>query len=362
MTAAAASSPARSLERLWPSGAALLRDGATVMPTPAATRSAVVVAFVTGIVLGYLHLGNPIFSVSLPTLAVLAAVGGLGGRFGAAAWFGYVVTDAVFYQFPQFEQMRSTPLFVLALIICYGVLAQLVVQMSPLASGLRQGITRIVRPPSLAVPVAIVLGIALPATLAYLWTLAAPVLIRPLATWQNAYLPTSAVQPLQTEGWVVVMVVAFAGAIRSLVEREPRAVPITVRTPAGGRARWITLIVRALVITIFLSGIIDSFFEGVLTAALLVAAFAATSELHARIRPVSAVLRRIPLVVRLAVAALVALPIARAIYVPVLSLLYSPGFSANQGAYLPVLVVAVVTMVLVLLLVPEAVRRPRRGT
>jgi hypothetical protein len=296
-------------------------------------------------------------------MAVLVAIGGLGAVFGLAAWGGYVATDFLLYQLPLASREVSPWLFLLALVICYGVLAQVVVQLSPLATWLRLGVTRVLRPPVLAAALGPLLGVAFAVALAYTWTLAAPVLIRPLATWQQQVLPTEAVQPLQVGGWVLVLVAGFAVVVRSLIERRS-APPIVIaqpRSPTRGR-RWAGWIARALVITVFLSGAIDSFFQAVLTTIALVGLFALATELHTRAHRVSDALRRIPLALRLVVVVLLAMPLARWLVVSVQSLQASqPGIFGQLGySYLPVFVAALGSFVLVVVFVPEAtVRKPR---
>ncbi len=348
--------------RWWPFGAALLRDGDYVLGWPRLALPALAAALALGTALGALHVGKPLFSGSLLLTAVLVGAGGLGGGFGFAAWTGFVVADALLYRIAQAHGAPVPTLFPAGVVLVDGLLFAGCVQLAPTAAWLRAGLVRLL-PRGLVRDVAgAVTQAAVQGGLAWIWTLAVPVLIRPYAGWQGGYLSTEDVQPFQAHGTTVAVVAAVAGLVRGILEASaparPAAVPRAAR-PRGALAWWASTLMRAAVMTFFLSGAIDTPFEAGLIALAIVVLFFLSSRLYASGNRAGALLVRIPLVLRLAAVVFVAYPIGQVLYPAVIAAEQTaPDLLGRAGtAYLPLLALSLVTLALTLLVVPETSRR-----
>ena len=263
------------------------------------TRTVLVVAVIAGATarvmwpsVGYL------FTESLLLVVALLALGILWGRAALGFWAGFVVLDAV-----TVDPRRSGTIvgdsdmavmlaFVASRLLVYYLLYLLVVRGPQLARTYAEVVSRtqvVARlPGQLGLGVVGVAYCATMAGLAFIWSQAAAVLVRPAYTWFNASPDVDAVEPVQTAGAVLALVALVVAAARFALdvrfEGVPMLVPAVVGLPddrdaqlaprdgvplTSLRRRVRTALRRALLGTFLLAGLYSAWFDPLLTCVAL---------------------------------------------------------------------------------------------
>jgi hypothetical protein len=192
--------------------------------------------------------------------------------------------------------------------------------------------------------------------LVLVWTNAYPPLIRPIFTWVGSTPTIDVIQPVQAQGMVLVVLAVLGGAGRTLAEAlAPRVSPsaaaaisarqlrIVRAMPARARLLplWLSASLGAAFLTLLMAGVIGSWLE----AALLFAVFTVSSLLRRFVRGLpawAALMRRIPLVLRLAAG-------AGASYVIAIVVL---RISSEQQSFFPLVISTALSVLVLALLLP----------
>jgi hypothetical protein len=259
----------------------LLADGSYLCAWPIVAAAAPPVALLVGLLAGWLHpLGGATYTSSILVMAVLLVVGGLGSGLGSWLLAGYVLGDLLYPHPFSYRSLLWGLLHVRApLLIAYLLLAVMVVLVPAVGQGAGRSLAAHLRSTGRGVRIvaAAVLQGTLQGALAWVWTHSVPTLIRPVYTWSGATPPTSAIQPLQERGLVLVVIAAALGVARPFLaaaaaRRSPGAAAAPLPLPRRRRASWpawISITARVLVTAFVLAGI----FTGWLDALGFAAAF-----------------------------------------------------------------------------------------
>jgi Papain fold toxin 1, glutamine deamidase len=245
----------------------------------------------------------------------------VGASCGSAGWWcvvGFALGDLGSGHHPYLKGPLAT---VAALAVSYAVLFTLIVGVPRVARALAASVT----PRGWGIPRAVLAALA-GGALAYAWSQAAAVLIRPLFIFGDESPPTDAIQPTQTHPMAYAVVAALAiaafGIVRAQLARTPNGAR---RILDAGRARanavqfplpWpVTAVVRAFCMTVFVSGLSSGLPESFVIFLVFAAVFA-VNELLGMVRPYAGALARLPLALRYAVNAAAAFALASFIVVP----------------------------------------------
>lgn len=349
----------------WPTGGLALADGHYLVRWPLAGLLAPPVAFLLGVVLAALQ-GDVAYTSSLLLLLVLGLVALAGAALGLWATTGLGLGLLLFGNVSPFLQ---GPAWVfqglLPALLSFVILGLLTVLMPLAMNRVRaavRGSTHV--PERLRLPVEIAGAVVTVGFATYVWSAAAPLLIRPIFVWAGRSPTVEAVAPLQQRGIWLAVALALAAAGRVLLERQCRtgrtatfslvlgtglaqqshsAIPARVRALLG-----------AVSLTLLLSGLIADLVQ----AALVFAFFAGLLLLRLRLieRPPVAIgaFLRIPRPVRLGLGLLAAYLASRAVL---------GFFWVRTETFLPVLVATCTGVALITLLGVEGrwARSPRAG-
>jgi hypothetical protein len=299
-----------------------LVDGLYLAARPRVGGAAPPVAFLVGLVTGWLRLGfEQAFSESIIVLVLAVVFGVMSAHLGAMFLVGFALGDFLLAP-PSYSMFTYSPLGNLVLIripllIEYGLLALLTVSIPLVTKGLLFQLSlspRLSR--QLRFRVAVVGHAILTGVLIYFWTQTVPILIRPVYTWQGSEPTVEAIAPLQQGGWVLVLVAVLVSLSRMVLQGQtvsrpelgarmdameqrlasaPPLVPLWQRVPLWGRVA-----AQALVASLLLSGMMQSWFDALLLGGLLFLIQAARSRLIAvPLGPWPALVERVPLLLRL---------------------------------------------------------------
>jgi hypothetical protein len=258
-----------------------LTDGLYLLQWPPLAASLPPVALAGGLLFGAFHFGaRETFTQSLMFMALVtgAAVGS--AQLGLLAWAGYAVADLLLYRHPDASRYafpESAVRILVPLLSSYALLFLLAVWIPVVCLAARRALPLHDQPRAARMIKDVLLNASLAAGLVYLWTLAAPVLIRPLFTWRGQSPPVAAISSLQETGWVLVAVAAVVGGTRgfleylasgSLVVESSRRLVVSFAAAAPRRlsSRRVPAVVRAtllaLTLTVFVAGIIPALVDG----------------------------------------------------------------------------------------------------
>ena len=250
-------------------------------------------AVVVGVAIGGSHPGFDVLPTeSLPLIALLVAVGVASGQLGLALLGGFAVGNLVLAGSTWSYEGASLSLAALArgdagayllrvvlpLLIAYGVLAVVMVKL-PLGT---KAIVRALMPGdrsplALRITLAVVTQVALTAALVYLWSLAAPVLLRPVWTWRGELPTVEAIRPLQEDAATLAWVAASVAGLRIGVQ----ALLVTVRSLAARAGVIEHELCRALPAPPLydrLPAVVRGVMTGIVTTLLLAGLFSAWAE------------------------------------------------------------------------------------
>jgi hypothetical protein len=334
----------------------VLRDGAYLRAWPSLAVAGPVGALLLGGVLGRIH-PEETFTGALWVMGPMVVVAGIGTALGLWTWLGYALVD--FFLFPHFLGFGA------GLLPTYLLLAMLVVVIPQTVRSLvRASTPRARRLSGLRKAMEVVLSCVLYAALVYVWTQAAPILVRPAYTWAGYTPATEAIQPVQATGWFLVFLAALAGAARPVLQlaaerrmpasgaqaapmRRPSASPVA---SLGGSA------LQAAFTVVLLAGALEGLLDALVAWVVLTAILAGRRLLAGRIGGYVALAARVPILARVVGAAALSFLLSRTVLD--LTFTATPSFR-------PVVLAAVLSLVVFTVLLPErtgppVARSPRR--
>jgi hypothetical protein len=364
-----------ALRRLGSLPALAAADGAYLSAWPPVGAAVPPVAFLVGLLTGWLRFGlEHTFSESLGIMCLFAFVAfACGAGPGLWLWTGYALGDFVLYRHPDVYTGRWNALEALirvrgSWLILYALLALLLVVFPLTASALRRVTPlpgRALRRPGLAATLAEG-GIyaAAGALLVYSWIQAVPILQRPIFTWRDDTPTVEAMAQLQQRGgWVLLAALLGAAARTGLEalswqdagarERQSRFGALLARAERQALS-WtrvplpVRLVVGALLTVLLLSGMLPGWGDGIALLVLLAAVFLGRQYLSDLAPPWYAVMSKVPLVLRLLAAVL----LSRLLVPPLLERLWT------GSDFRPILITTLVGLLLATLLTPPP-PRPR---
>jgi hypothetical protein len=298
-------------------------DGQYLAAWPGPALAAPIVALVAGAGIAAVQ-DEVTFTYSLLALSVFAILAGLGAGLGCFALLGYIVVDLVTGN-PLERYFRPDALTVLqamsAAAISYLLLATLLVLVPLVALGLREEIVRLLRTDS--APVRYVVHTLLAGALIWCWAQATAFLIRPVWSFHDRSPDVDAISTLQQDTWVFVLAGMVAVAARSVAEgyaipRAPSWIevpPVDLSRPGPRPPVWVAVPLRALLLVVLMAGLLASLVQAALLFVVLLIPLA-IQALSARLAPVEWLAARVPVVLRVAVAAVAAYLIATVVVEP----------------------------------------------
>jgi hypothetical protein len=319
----------RQARHLSPVAPRALTDGAYLVAWPSIASVAPLVALVLGLALGWHRPESwtaPTESILVMVLLVIVA--GFGAALGAYLTFGYAIGDFILRAHPAGGH-RWYGLYALThvrapLLIAYVLVAALAVlvplgshQLSaPGALGIRRPTPQSPRVQRIAH--AVIIGLFTAA-----WMLTAPILVRPLFTWQGHEPPPVVLPKI---AWVLPFIAAVVALTRDHLEsmaatdgayaqfqadarRTRRAVPPRTKRILPTE---LSIVLGAACGTFLLSGLLRSPTDAVLLASVLILV-AILGGVFGRAKAWTTSLSRVPVVPRLAVAAVLGAVAARAV-------------------------------------------------
>jgi hypothetical protein len=220
-----------------------------------------VLCLLLGTLAGAAHSGET-FTASLLVMAFLGAIGMLSAQLGLWATLGYAIGDLVLN-----ERSGAGPLRGAALLVSYGLLALLTVYLPLLTGAARLSARRVNERGNPSTTLELLAAVATAGAGALLWSQALQALIR----------PGNDPAPLRDRWGVLVAVLVVMAALRVWGEHSARGGPVKahvaeVRAALGQRARspstaWpepMRIGAEALLLTLFVSGLIASLPQAVL--------------------------------------------------------------------------------------------------
>lgn len=317
--------------RIWPRAPTLglmSADGGWLRARSGLGLAVPAVAFLLGFYRGaWRPVEQVTYGYSLAWACILLMVALAGCGVAIWLWLGFVVGDLLIFDHPPlggFSQSVSLGEQIRGLLIphfvSYVLLAALIVG-TPLVALLARGalsglLTSVARSTRAWLAAAAAAGAA--GIHAALWTQAYPLLIRPLWTWRGRSRSpdAAAIAPIQDHALIIGVAAAVAAAISaylSIVALERiaghRLQPVARSQPSKPpNPAWTVLgsLVRAIVTTLMLAGLIPSLRHGLAAFSILSIAFLMQNMLLPQMPPARWWTARVPVGIRLVVAALVA--------------------------------------------------------
>lgn len=355
------------VRRLSSSLAITLVDGLYLATRPWVGFLAPPIALALGGAIGALHPGfDKVFSESVTVLAIGTLVGVLSGHLGTLFLAGYAVGDffIAHAEWPQPERLLAHITRVrLPLLIEYGLLSLLVRNVPMVTKGL---LAEMAPPARLSerTRLAVAMGAhaVMTGALVFLWTQTVPLLIRPIYTWQGKQPPSDAIVPLQGGAWLLVVVAVGASLARMVLQGQTAMQPsISARMDAleqrlasarplvslGQRVpASLSVVVQAAWATLILSGMLDTWLDGLILGVLILFVQAArTGIIKIPLGPWPALVERIPLLARL---------VAGMLVVGVVSSTVLHGRTLSTESFRPVTLLTALSLVILYLLAPGA--------
>lgn len=356
--------------RYFPVFGSALSDGLYLARWPVVAAAATPLVVLIGLLLGARHPGET-FTYSIGVMALLIGAGLFSAQLGVAAVVGYAIGDLLYHGHPslwvavQRSAVQTLLRVHLPLLISYAVLAVVCVNVPLIGASVRLQVrsVRLLRTlPWVGRILEGVVYVALIGVLVYAWANAAPVLIRPVYTWQGGQPPVAAIRPLQTQGQLLAVTAAAVAAARVVLEElalHPRvvalALPLSIALPLAVRRRPRTAGVLATLagafgLTLLLAGLIGSLTEGALVLLFFVLLLWARDRIRASPWPPLRLIGTVPELFRLA------LGFALGYFLS--ARLVAPQWNTTQ-TFRPVLLAACCSLaVMTLLMAPAPARRP----
>jgi len=270
----------------WPRRA--LSDGIYLTAWPKLAAFGALACCGLGALVGALHPGfETVYSESPVALLISGVLGALSAQLGLGWTLGYALGDLLLGRMPFRPGYGTDAADVLCtlggLLLAYFLLSMLTVFMPLFVTALRRRLQLPARTPrALRLALEPLLFAASCATLAYLWSVAVPVLIRPVFTWRGSNPPVAAMSFLQQRGvWLAAVVAAAAAARIALearvmrsTERRKRVMRHVLRLRAAGLARrshsrHLAAVLAAACGTLLLAGALTHWLDAALLAGFL---------------------------------------------------------------------------------------------
>lgn len=347
------------------------RDGAYLTRWPLAGSLVPILAYAAGFLIGgvrpwtYDGDGWGLLSGSLPVLVILVASAQLGGAVGLRMLVGLIAGEIlVFGPAGAIDKCHCdglVPLFKVRLpeTIEFGALGLLLVAVPLATVALDPLLLRVLstrRPATALASASIVLRTLIAGVLVVAWAQAFPVLERPITAWLRETPSSDAIRPLQQNVLLLGAVGAIGAAARGVVEllvrggRPAVVAPRHVSEAAWRLPRWLTIPLGAALLAVFLAGLIDNLLDAAILFFGIVAALALRWFLGRT--AAAGLLRRIPMLIRVAAAAAIA-------YVAFRVTIDLIEFTAS---WRPVIVTLVISLLAAAALVPENSGPARRAS
>jgi len=239
-------------------------------------------ALAVGLAFGVFRFGaEDTFTQSLVFMAGATVLGVMAAHLGVLLWVGYVLGDALLYKhpgataygFPESCLRVGIPLLIsyvlLGILTVWTPMGMLVARRAWPLEGQRP-IVRLLK------DVMVNAGVA--AVIVSTWVQAVPVLIRPVFTWQGQWPAVEAITPLQTTGWVLVVLAMVIGLARALLDHhasdwkviettrelvESFGRTVTRRSLLAIMPQPVRIALAALALTLLLAGIVSSLMDGI---------------------------------------------------------------------------------------------------
>ena len=323
-------------------------------------------ALVIGFIVGRSHVLFT-YITSLPVMASVLVVGMQGGALGLWTLVGYIIGDLLN---PAQDDLIKVTIgsvgpadrwaqYYYPQMLSYAVLGLLVV-INPLAARTIGASVRFAKGPTAWAASALVTAAAA-AFLSYLWARTAQYLIRPLWTLRDGIsaVPPLTLQPLKDHAIVLALAGGVAGLVGVAVEavitlRLPvrvRALTPAPRPAASLRSLILAAPVKGIVAAAIMTGVLEHWSTAVNFAAGVAAVELIRTVVMPRIPVVPGLLERVPLVVRLAAAMVLAYEVTSG-YVYDSVLTFHVDFT-------PLVIAAFVGYAVAAVLFPGPVRPPR---
>jgi hypothetical protein len=302
------------------------QDGKFLRFSPPLGAALPVAAAVVGMIVGLRH-PHPAFSRSWVALLALVAVSGSGGGLGLIAWLSYCVGDlAAGHHGDQLFGLSladrvwqvwvpvSLTYFLLFALLVMIPLAALAIRWDLLRTlGLKGGVAAVAG----SVVQGLVQGVSVAA-----WSAAASFLIRPLWSFSGRSPSVDAITLLQHRYVTLGAVTGVAAAARGLAAHvlgRGRDRPILPADPRRGLPAPVLVAVKALALTVLIGGLLSGVGSGIVLFVVLAGTFALQDLLLPRVPRYASVIRRVPVIARLAGGGAVAYVLARAVVEPALN-------------------------------------------
>lgn len=307
----------------WPRSPVLgmtLSDGGWLRAWPGAALAVPAIALLLGLYRGgFRPADQQTYSYSLVWILVLVMTAAAGCAIGLWILGGFVVADAVLFDHTSSYYGTVTPWTwisgsIAPRLVSYVLLALLLVGVpftALIVRGCVYGVLR--RTPAAVVLASIAAGLAA-AVQAAAWSQAFPLLIRPMWTWSHhGTPPTEAIAPVQQHPLIIGTVAGVATgclawlSFLSLVRLGGlRLQPVPFAERARSRVPVAGPVLRAVVSTLLLAGLIDSYRNGAIVFVVLLLALCAQAWLIGRLPPMRWWIGHVPMVLRLLAALVVA--------------------------------------------------------
>ncbi len=315
-----------------------------------------------GFLIGWLHPGNT-FTFSIMLMAVMMSIGSFGAGLGAWTWIGYALGNFILFSHPEQRDWLETIIQIrIPLLLSYLLLVQLLVLIPLAAQALRQSTLPRLRIQGKTVGVAgiflesILQGL-LQSSLVYVWINTVPTLIRPVYTWQGQRPPVAAIQPLQSNGIVLVILAVILGIARIILEYralkylqvQEQALKLQAtlnksKSLDDSLPSFFLTIFKAVFATFMLSGLLANQIEGIILCSTILALMIVRRQLRTRMGGWIDFISRFPLIFRLMFAALINYWVAGKII---------EAMWRSTSTFLPITISVIASIIIFSLIIPK---------
>lgn len=361
-----------SVSRFSPMLAVILTDGFYLTAWRKVSTFAPPLSLLLGFLIGWLHFapGNT-FTFSIWVMALMLGISSFGAGLGAWLWLGYALGDFILFPHLQNSDWLNPNAWIyvrIPLILSYILLGILLVSIPLTSKGLRRltlpGLEEKIAELSVSqrwimTSIGSAIQAGLMGALVYVWTQAVPTLIRPVYTWQGNQPPVEAIQPLQANGQILVVVAAILGIIRVVIEYQSLNKPslkrragvlqevLTKRASLRPFPVLIAIPIKAAFSTFMLSGILTGWQDAIIVGVLLLLAMLLRESVLIRLdaRWINQVCR-VPLLLRI----IAAFGINYFLAVKIVEVMWN-----STSTFLPIVISTILSFIVFALLMPNAV-------
>lgn len=331
------------------------------------------VAFLAGVALGWSHWTfRTAFSESLLILLIAAFVGVMSAHLGLMFTLGLAMGDLFltyaswkaggYLRWGNWTSLQHLVRIWVPLLIQYGLLSMLTVNLPLITKGL---LAQFRPPASWNRPTRFAMALGghafLTYVLVYFWVQTVPVLIRPVFTWRGSQPTVAAMTPLQLNGMWVLMVAVLASALRMCLQgmtasrpdlgarldelQERLAVSASIAPLDQRLPSWLTALGGAVWSTLILAGLLQSWLDWLLLSGAILFVYGARSGwIPIRLGAWSALMQRIPVLLRLT---------AGMLLIRFLAGMLLPDM-IRQQSFRPMLLITILAIFMIYFLTPPA--------